>query len=106
MDCINEIFRELKDILQFYHISIGVGVHIGQVLQGDIGSKQRKDFTIIGTNVNLCARLCSGANAYEVLVSKEFYDRIFHKDIFQFKGQAKLKGFSALIPIYSYRFWE
>ncbi|GIX40520.1 MAG: hypothetical protein KatS3mg129_0253 [Leptospiraceae bacterium] len=104
MECTKEIFEELKDILDFYQISIGIGIHIGTVLLGDIGAPNRKDFTIIGSNVNLCARLCSGAKSNEVLISKEFYDRLKAKEIFHFKGNAKLKGFSEYIPVYSYQF--
>lgn len=106
MECTKEIFEELKDIFAFYQISIGIGIHIGTVLLGDIGAPNRKDFTIIGSNVNLCARLCSGAKSNEVLISKEFYDRLKAKKIFYFKGNAKLKGFSEYIPVYSYQFQD
>ena len=38
-------------------IAAGFGCHIGQVTYGNIGSKTRLDFTIMGPNVNLTSRL-------------------------------------------------
>ncbi len=48
---------------------IGIGIHSGEVSRGNIGSAQLKKYTVIGSNVNVCSRLCSVAKAGQILVS-------------------------------------
>ena len=50
--------------------TIGVGIHAGEVVVGSIGSKARKDYTAIGSTVNIAARLCSNAAVGQILISK------------------------------------
>ena len=59
-------------------VSFGMGMHFGDVLYGNVGSKTRLDFTVLGQAVNVAARiegLCGKFNQ-PVLFSEEFADRL------------------------------
>jgi adenylate cyclase len=57
-------------------IRFGVGLHIGPVTFGNIGTEDRLDFTVIGAAVNRCARLeaLTKVLGAPVLMSAEFND--------------------------------
>ena len=78
-------------------LSIGIGVHVGEVVVGAMGSRERKDFTVLGDNVNLSARLCSSAAAGQTLISrdvvedlpKKFAQRAKRLEPISVKGKSK-----------------
>ena len=80
---------------------VGVGINNGEVVVGNIGSNKRMDFTSIGSEVNLAARLCSSANAGEVLISKVTYDEANVSFDTIKKEPISVKGFSSNISLYS-----
>ncbi|MEN9799847.1 MAG: hypothetical protein RL653_3544 [Pseudomonadota bacterium] len=51
-------------------VHVRIGIHSGTLVMGDIGSTHhRRDFTVIGDNVNLAARLQTNAEVDEILIS-------------------------------------
>ncbi len=57
--------------------NIGIGVHCGEVVHGFVGVLEGMGFTVIGDAVNRTARYCEGANAGEVVISSELYQRVW-----------------------------
>jgi class 3 adenylate cyclase len=81
-------------------IQIGIGIVTGEVILGSIGSEDRRDFTAVGSNVNLCSRLCALAAAKEILVAESSYQLVQDLVAAQRLDPVKLKGFSEPVPVY------
>lgn len=78
---------------------VGIGVHGGDVVVGNIGSSFRMDYACVGDAVNLSARLCSLAKPSEILVSKELFLHAKKKYRFQEIPPIYVKGKGKKIPI-------
>ncbi len=56
-------------------VAMGVGISTGTVVAGGLGSESRRNYTVLGTTVNVGARLCSAALANQILISEATYLR-------------------------------
>lgn len=74
-------------------LHIRMGVSTGYVSVGNFGSSERMDYTIIGSAVNLAARLQDAAKEDEILISHETWGLV--KDFIECEEPAtyELKGF-------------
>ena len=73
-------------------LNIGIGINFGKVVSGNIGSRQQMNYTVIGDNVNLAARLCSSAKGGEISISKSVYEKLETKDAFTKRAPIMVKG--------------
>lgn len=69
-----EMREEMKSITKKHNITkggISAGIATGLIIAGDVGYEKMMDYTVVGTKVNLAARLTSAANDNEILVDEE-----------------------------------
>jgi adenylate cyclase len=81
-------------------LEVGIALHVGEVMYGNIGTDERLDFTVIGRAVNKAARLEGLAKqlGHPVLASASFVEPI--RDRFRFVGAHPVAGFDELLETY------
>lgn len=96
--------EELNQLLQEKYgveIQLGVGVHCGEAVIGNIGCETHMDFTAIGDTVNTASRLEGVAEAGQILISEELRSRIPDVAEYLSAGEYSLKGKKKKIMTYS-----
>jgi len=81
-----------------------LALHIGDVFYGNVGSKDRLDFTVIGPAVNMASRLESLTKQLgkPVLLSRAFADLVGGDFDLERVGEHSVRGFSDPIELFAY----
>ena len=79
---------------------MGIGVSTGEVIAGNIGSETRIKYSVIGSTVNLAARIEGITSGGQIFASAATFDEI--REIARTAGHlnVKLKGLNKPVPIY------
>ncbi|MBR0737548.1 adenylate/guanylate cyclase domain-containing protein [Bradyrhizobium liaoningense] len=85
-------------------LNYGIGVHVGDVMYGNIGSSSRLDFTVIGPAVNMASRLeaLTKTIGRKVLLSRDFAELVEKEFALEHVGQHEVRGFSDPIELFAY----
>jgi len=77
--CALEMQREQEDFTDrvvdegLPELKMGIGIHTGEVIVGNIGAETRAKYGIVGSDVNLTDRIQSTAGGGQTIVSEETY---------------------------------
>ena len=95
-----ELSKKLKEEIN-EELNVGVGVHFGPAVVGNMGSEKRMDYTAIGDTVNTAARLEANAPGGTVYISRSVAEKLGDRmkyeslgDTIRLKGKAE--GFEVL----------
>lgn len=101
LTCTKEMLSAVKDFNQanardrnLPAVSIGVGICSGEVIAGDFGMSERRDFTVIGQSVNKAARIekMTRRTGDDILVSESTRNLVGNQIAFRNLGAFQIRG--------------
>jgi adenylate cyclase len=101
-----QIVNELKEKNENGEIpktNIGIGIHTGEAFTGNVGTEERRQYSITGNTVILAARLEQLNKEFNssIIVSKDVIDNFNDADVEHSSlGDVTVKGFASPIEVY------
>lgn len=89
-----------------HDLGLGIGIAVGYATLGQIGFTERREYTCIGSVINLSSRLCDEAKAGQIVVSQRVLTAVEHSVEATPIGEMTLKGFKKPMAAYNIVSWR
>lgn len=100
MEEVNQVVAEmgLKGVVP--SLGMGIGLNTGEVVVGNIGSERRMKYGVVGSEVNLTARIESFTLPGQILISGSTLERLSGRARVDGRLRVKVKGLEHAVSIY------
>jgi adenylate cyclase len=89
-----------------HDLGLGIGIAVGYATLGQIGFTERREYTCIGSVINLASRLCDEAKAGQIIVSQRILTAVEQSVEAASIGELNLKGFKKPMAAYDILNWR
>jgi adenylate cyclase len=87
-------------------LGFGIGIASGYATLGQVGFEHRREYTAIGSVINLASRLCDEAKSGQIVISQRVFGAVEQWVGASHVGQLSLKGFNRPIDAYEVTSWR
>jgi len=81
-------------------VRVGIGINYGEAIVGNIGSRQRMDYTVIGDTVNVAQRIQNVAGGGQIILTDDAYRRVADAVQSRDLGPHELRGRKKKVELY------
>jgi class 3 adenylate cyclase len=103
-DTVEELAKEWRR--RGHKLGFGIGIACGYATLGQIGFEHRREYTAIGSVINLASRLCGEAQPGQVVISQRAFSSVEGSVEAVPIGELTLKGFNRPMLAYDVRRWR
>ncbi|MEM7035117.1 MAG: adenylate/guanylate cyclase domain-containing protein, partial [Chloroflexota bacterium] len=90
----------LQEVAQQQGLRMSIGITEGSIFAGPVGAPTRQEYTVIGDQVNLAARLMQHGRRGTIIISQQVRDRVSNRFNVEDLGRIPIKGKSQALFAY------